>query len=52
MCFVYVEITEKNIKKEANHEKKISTRVVFLGTNKLIFLVFFTFMLRFKLLDF
>ena len=53
MCFVSLKITEKNIKeREANHEQKILTRVVFLGTNKLILLVFLTLMLRFKLLNF
>ena len=48
-----MEITEKNKKREANHEQKITIRVVFLDTNKLILLVFFSiFMLRFKLLNF
>ena len=43
----------KNIKKrKANNEQKILTCVVFLGMNELIFLVFLTFMLRFKLFDF
>ena len=32
--------------------KEIPTYVVFLGTNKLILLMFLTFMLRFKLFDF
>ena len=46
-------LQKKNIKeREANHEQKISTRVVFLGTNKLILFVFLTLMLRFKLFDF
>ena len=53
MCFTYAKFTEKNIKeREANHEQKISTRVVFLGTNKLILFVFLTLMLIFKLFDF
>ena len=53
MCFTYAKITEKNIKeREANQEQKIPTRVVFLGTNKLILFVFLTLMLIFKLFDF
>ena len=44
-----MKITEK---REANHEQRILICVVFLGTNKLILLVFLTFMLRFKLFDF
>ena len=47
-----MEITEKNKKRKLITSKEILTRVVFLGTNKLILLVFLTFMLRFKLFDF
>ena len=51
--FCVYENYRKNIKeREANHEQKILTYVVFLGMNKLTLLVFLTLMLRFKLLDF
>ena len=44
---------EKNRKKKKLiTSKKIPTRVVFLGTNKLILLVFLTLMLRFELFGF
>ena len=46
-----VEIIVKT-NKWANHEQKVSIRIVFLGTDKLTFLVFSTFMLRAKLFDF
>ena len=53
MFCLYENYKKKNTKeREANYEQKILTRVVFLGTNKLILLVFLTLMLRFKLLDF
>ena len=51
MCLVLCKNYRKNKKREANHEQRILTRVVFLGSNKLILLVFLTFMLRFKLFD-